>query len=267
MNLLVKSSNYVSREGIVNIVSSNGSSDLKYIGLDILKLEKGNSFSSIKNGIETAVAFSSNICSIELENVKYENIGWRDDIFEENATAVYIPSGEKFSIKALENIEAGICYAKSDKKKVPFLVKPENVRTREVGKDNYKRFVKDIIYDIHDVDKFIIGETISKNGNWSSFPPHKHDRDMLPIESKFEEIYLFRMYPSQGFAIQKIYTEDGGIDETYTIKDYDSVIIPRGYHPVVGCPGYKVYYFWILGGEKREYKLFEDEKHSWINKK
>jgi len=265
MNLLIKNDYSEIKEGLINIVPFERS-NLEYIGFDILRLKKGNSFSLTKKGFETAIVIFYGKCSIFLNEIAYENINFRENFFKENASCVYVPNNEKFVIKAIEDIEVGLCYAKTNKNKKSFIVRPEDVRERKVGENSYKRVVKDIIYGIHDVDRFIIGETISKDGAWSSFPPHKHDRDLLPVESKFEEIYHFRMEPAQGFAIQKVYTEEKDIDETYTVKNYDTIIIPKGYHPVVGCPGYNICYFWILGGEKREYKLFEDGEHSWITK-
>jgi len=266
MNLLIKSDNYNIEEGIINIVPIK-KSILKYIGFGILKLKKGNSYNLVEKNVETVAVILYGKCSIKLNKISNEYICYRNNIFEEKATAVYIPRNEEFIIKAIEDCEIALCYARSSKNKKPFIVNPRDIKERSIGSDNFKRIARDIISEDNDVDRLYLGETISVDGNWSSFPPHKHDRDAFPIESKLEEIYHFRFYPPQGFCIQRIYTKDLNIDETYLIRNYDSIIIPKGYHPVVGCPGYKLYYLWLLGGRKRQYMLYEDEEHAWIKKK
>jgi len=265
MDLLIKNKTHRVAEGITSIAPFS-ETILKYIVFDILYLCKGDTFSLVKKNVETAVVLFYGRCSIKVNGLYYENLGPRYSIFEQNPTAVYIPVNEEFTVEALDDVEVGLCYARSDKKKNPFIVRPDDIVYREIGKDNFVRKVRDIISESHDVDKLYLGETISLNGNWSSFPPHKHDRDMFPIETKLEEIYHFRIDPPQGFCIQRIYTKEKDIDETYTVENYDSVLIPKGYHPQVSCPGYKEYYLWILGGEKRQYRLFEDDNHSWIDK-
>ncbi len=264
MNLFIKGNYGRIEEGIIKIAHLG--KHLKHIGFDLLRLKKGNHIDFKNENVETAVVLFKGKFSLIIEGEKFDDIPGRDNVFQEEASAAYIPLNTKFRIIAKQNMEAAICYGKASKTHKPFIIKPQDVRIKEVGKENYFRYVKDIIYDKHQVDNLKIGETVSFDGNWSSFPPHKHDRDRPPIESKLEEIFLFRIEPPKGFAVQKVYTEERDIDETYTMHDYDSVLIPRGYHPVVGFPGYKILYFWILGGEKRYWKVFEDENHSWIGK-
>ena len=84
----------------------------------------------------------------------------------------------------------------------------------------------------------LVVEVITPGGHWSSYPPHKHDRDALPDKSYLEETYYHRLKPPQGFAFQRIYTEDGSLDEALTVKDGDVVLVPRGYHPVGAPHGY-----------------------------
>jgi 5-deoxy-glucuronate isomerase len=265
MNFLIKGSNFVEKEGLLKVVGF-GEKNLKYIGFDILKIKEGESFELFKKSCEIAIVILKGYCKVRAANQNFTKSIKRSNIFDENATAIYIPLNEKVIIDATKDTEIGVCYSKTNIQKELFIIEPDQIKSRTVGKDNYTRTVRDIIDIKSDTDKMLIGETLSENGNWSSFPPHKHDRDFPRIESKFEEIYHFRFQPTQGFAFQNIYTEDEKINEVLSIKDYDSVVIPKGYHPVVGCPGYKVYYLWILGGLKRDtYKLFEEEKHSWIN--
>jgi 5-deoxy-glucuronate isomerase len=108
-----------------------------------------------------------------------------------------------------------------------------------------------------------VGETYNPPGLWSSYPPHKHDEHRPPEESKLEEVYHFRVKPSRGFGIQRVYGQ--GLDETYAVQDRDTVVITRGFHPVASAPGYSLYYLWVLAGDERLMCPREDPEHAWIS--
>ena len=119
-----------------------------------------------------------------------------------------------------------------------------------------------------DAARLIAGETVNQPGGWSSCPPHKHDRFAPPSEVPMEEIHYSQVEPRQGFGFMRVYTAPGdphGFDHAYAVEDGDTVLIPRGYHPVVACPGYSLNYTWVLAGEGRTYGAWSDDpKHAWI---
>ncbi len=98
-------------------------------------------------------------------------------------------------------------------------------------------------------------EVITPAGHWSSYPPHKHDQDDLPRELLLEETYYHRINPPQGFAMQRVYTDDRSLDETMTVTDRDVVLVPRGYHPCAAAHGYELYYLNVMAGPKRSLAL------------
>ena len=100
-------------------------------------------------------------------------------------------------------------------------------------------------------------------GHWSSYPPHKHDRDAMPEESFLEETYYHRVSPPQGFALQRVYTDDGSLDETLVVRDGDTVLVPRGYHTVSAPPGYALYYLNVMAGPVRAWAVANDPDHEW----
>ncbi len=130
----------------------------------------------------------------------------------------------------------------------PFVVRPEEVGVKIVGRENWTREINDILVGDPRVSRMLIGETFNPPGNWSSYPPHRHEKDEPPDEVKLEEVYYFRLKPAQGFGVQRIYTDDRAIDETYALEDGDVTIMPRGYHPVAAAAGYRLYYLWVLAG-------------------
>ena len=107
---------------------------------------------------------------------------------------------------------------------------------------------------------------ITPSGNWSSYPPHKHDRDDLPHESQLEETYYHRFSPPQGYGVQRVYTDDRSLDETLAVGDGDVVLVPKGYHPVGAPHGYDLYYLNVMAGPKRIWRFHNDPAHEWLMK-
>jgi 5-deoxy-glucuronate isomerase len=191
----------------------------------------------------------------------------RKSVFEEMASALYIAPGDEITLRAERVSEIAVAKAPSaaSGQVQTQVILPANLRRRDVGRDNWYRTVYDVIPGDFAADKLIVGETFNPPGNWSSSPPHKHDRHNPPRESKFEEVYFYRFDPAQGFALQRVYSAGGDLNVCYAVEQNDVVVLPRGYHPVVAAPGYRLYYLWVLAGRSREPVWFEDPAHSWIH--
>ena len=192
----------------------------------------------------------------------------RRSVFAAPAVAVYVAAGDEISLRAHSDSEVAVAKAPSAAKPGTStrMILPADVRRREVGRGNWSRLVYDVIPGDFAADKLIVGETFNPPGNWSSSPPHKHDRHDPPRESKFEEVYFYRFDPSQGFALQRVYSAEKDLDVCFSVEQNDAVVLPRGYHPVVAAPGYRLYYLWVLAGDTRDPVWFEDPAHAWIHK-
>jgi 5-deoxy-glucuronate isomerase len=188
----------------------------------------------------------------------------RKDVFTERASALYLPPAMELSVKADRLFEAVLFSTKCDVAQEPAVIQPDDVQVLNRGKDTYVREVHNIFVNDSHVQRLMVGETINAPGNWSSYPPHKHDG--RNGEPKIEELYYYRVHPPQGFGHQMIYTNDGE-SVTHTVQDGDAVLIPYGYHPVAAAPGYKLYYLWAMAGEQRKLALYEDPGHSWVSQK
>ena len=134
-----------------------------------------------------------------------------------------------------------------------------------MGKPGWQRHAMFILDERTEADQVYIGECYVEGGQWASYPPHKHDDDNMPTEANTEEIYYYEFEKPQGFGIQKVYTLEGDVDETYTVKSGDFVEIPRGYHPFHTAPGYRNYYLWVMAGKNRGFFMTTDEDHKWLN--
>jgi 5-deoxy-glucuronate isomerase len=186
----------------------------------------------------------------------------RKDVFSERASSLYLPPGVELTAKADAPLEAILISAKAETGGKPAFVGPDDVQVNQRGKSTYQREVHDIFVRDPYVRRLIVGETFNAPGNWSSYPPHKHDG--RNGEPKIEEVYHYRVDPVQGFGHQMIYTNDGE-SVTHQVLDGDAVIIPYGYHPVSAAPGYRLYYLWGMAGEQRRLALYEDPGHSWVH--
>ena len=139
-----------------------------------------------------------------------------------------------------------------------------SVHIEERGEGTNRRIVRNVLPETEPADSLLIAEVITPGGNWSSYPPHKHDADLVPLESALEETYYHRLNPSQGFAFQRVYTDDRSIDENMSVSDGDVVLVPRGYHPVGAPHGYDLYYLNVMAGPQRTWIIKNDPEHDWM---
>ncbi|MCM3726520.1 5-deoxy-glucuronate isomerase [Neobacillus cucumis] len=241
---------------------------LKYLAFGKITLKAGQEYTSETNGYETALVLLRGTATIACEGQTWEKLGGRENVFSEKATAAYIPCHSKYVIKAETDLDVAVCKVKAEEKFVPFIVRPDDVVINQRGKNNWKREVHDIIADNADgrVQRIILGETFNLPGEWSSYPPHKHDGEHYPEEPNLEEIYHYQANPKQGFGVQLHYTKDGSIDDAYIIRNGDSFAIDKGYHPVNAAGGYQIYYLWFMAGEEgRTLKPYDDPDHKWVH--
>jgi len=186
----------------------------------------------------------------------------RSNVFDERASALYLPPAAQLTVTAETPLEAVLFSTPAAAGGKAASIGPETVEVNARGKGTYSREVHNLFVTDPHVRRLMVGETFNPPGNWSSYPPHKHDgKDGEPV---LEEVYYYRVSPAQGFGQQMLYTADGEC-ATHTVKDGDAVLLPYGYHPVAAPPGYKLYYLWALAGGERKLALHEDPAHKWIH--
>jgi 5-deoxy-glucuronate isomerase len=246
--------------------------DLKYLSFTIVQLTGNLKEYSFDSGDEElCLDFYSGPVRIEAETPQGR---WSADVagrptMDQAGSMVYLPAGSNVKLSGL-NGAAKITVAGAVGKPgvKPSVIRPQEAVARQVGKDNWTRTVFTHIADNVDAAHLIAGETLNRPGGWSSCPPHKHDRFAPPSEVPMEEVYYFQVEPRQGFGFMRVYTDPSDpqpFDHAYPVEHGDTVLIPRGYHPVVACPGYSLNYTWVLAGEGRTYGAWSDDpKHTWI---
>jgi len=238
---------------------------LDHLRFSLLFAKKDEGFMLEASKVERVLVLLAGKCDVEAGDSTFSNLG-RKGVFEEKATAVYVPVGSSCSVVARTETEVAIISSDAEVTHRPQLIPKRNINVRRVGRLNWYREVHDIVTPAVKAQRLLVGETYNPSGNWSSYPPHRHGRDAPPAESRQEELYHFRLDPASGFGLQRIYTDDHTIDETIVVKDRDTVVIPGGYHPVVAAPGYRLYYLWALAGESRNLIPYDDPQHSWVGR-
>lgn len=191
-------------------------------------------------------------------------IGGRRNVFDGLPHTLYLPAGHKASIVAQSVCEIAECRVPSTAKLEPVLVTPSDVSSSLRGGGNVSRQIVDVISPSFPADKLVVIEVYTPGGNWSSYPPHKHDTHNPPTEVDLDEIYYFRIAEPKGFAFQHLY--GGKQDQECTLKtvDGDVVLVRSGFHTVVAGPGYDTYYLNFLAGTSRELAVTDDMQHTWI---
>lgn len=250
---------------IQNIRKSN--SGLNYIEFQVLEMEQGAVYSEDLAKQEVCVVALTGKIAVTVDQKKYVNLGTRKSVFEKIPTdSIYIPNDSKFEIEAeTPKVRVAICYSPSEKKNPVKVITAEENSIEKRGKYHNQRLVHNILPDNVDfANSLLVVEVYTDAGNTSSYPPHKHDQDDLPNESFLEETYYHEQDPDQGFVFQRVYTEDGSLDETMTVENKNVVVVPKGYHPVAVPDGYTSYYLNVMAGPTRIWKFHNEAKHEWI---
>lgn len=240
--------------------SYNANGSVKNIYLSHLKIS--DEFEIFDENCEICVVLLSGSIEVSLEK-KY--LLQRKNVFEEKASAIYIPRNTKFLLTPKTESEIAICKTEVFTDSRLSIILPNDIKEQLRGLNGFRRKVYDILDENGPSIKLVVGETINYKGEWSSFPPHKHDTNSIE-EVKMEEVYLFKINPPDGFGLQRIYTQDKTLDESIHIETDDIVLIPKGYHPVCVIPGYELYYLWVLVGDSKKLMPNTQENYRWLIK-
>ncbi len=238
---------------------------------NIVKLRKDQAFEYAVPGYETCIVPATGTVDIEVEGEVFQAIGNRAiDVWDGEPEGVYVPTGAKTRLVATsDEAEIFVAGARYDRTLEPFAVRADEIDFVQYGSDDTKthRKIKHILgTKYHDrVGRLLVSELFTVGqGGWSGFPPHKHDTDRLPEESRHDETYNFRFKPANGFGMQLVQREDGAVGDAYHIVDGSTIVLDKGYHPCVVAPGYEMYYFTILGGlSQRSLVQYFQPDHAW----
>lgn len=237
------------------------------LGFSKLSLATGETHSANSAEREILLVVLAGKAKVVVNTQEFPSVGGRANVFAGNPHSVYIPCHSSFTITALSPLELALPSAPSDLQTAPYEIKPSEVNTGTWGKLNFTRHFREILVQPNGLpaSRLIVGETITPSGNWSSYPPHKHEVN-AGSEVFHEEMYYFRVSSPDGFGLCRHYSPERDYDTTHTVKDDSILSIPHGYHTYSSAPGYASYYLWFLAGDGRKQGVSFDSEVGWVQK-
>ncbi|MCA9583417.1 MAG: 5-deoxy-glucuronate isomerase, partial [Myxococcales bacterium] len=247
----------------------------KMAGWDLLSVEtrclgKGHKWSTETGDCEAVLVIFGGTCALRSNRGEWERVGRRASVFEGMPWSLYLPRHSTLEVEALtDRLEFAYAWVPTDEDHPAKLIRPEDAIVQVRGGHNNTRQINDIIPPGFDCHRLVCVEVFTPSGNWSSYPPHKHDEhrtapDGTVVEADLEEFYCYRFARPEGWALQRIYTDNGDTDATVVARDGDVVLVPGGYHPVSTGYGYDCYYLNFLAGSAQTLAATDDPAHAWV---
>lgn len=237
-----------------------------YVGFALYRLAAGESAMEKTGDREAILVLVEGRAEVSAGGRDFGELGDRMDVFERKPPhAVYVPDGSDWTARATGACTLAVCTAPGRGGHPAQIIGPAGVPLEERGKGANTRYIHNIAMENRDVaDSLLVTEVYTPQGNWSSYPPHRHDEDDFPNMTYLEEVYYHRLNPEQGFGFQRVFTEDGSLDETLAMANHDVVLVPRGHHPCGAPYGYEMYYLNVMAGPRRAWRFVNHPDHDWI---
>lgn len=237
-----------------------------YVGFGLYHLEPGETVSEPTGEREVILVLVEGRAQLSCDTLNFGEMGERMSMFEKSPPhCVYVPNDNGWSATATTKCVLAVCSAPGKGNYPATRLGPEGIELTPRGKGQNTRYINNIAMEGRDVaDSLLVTEVFTPDGNWSSYPSHRHDEDDFPNMTYLEETYYHRLNPGQGFGIQRVYCEDGTLDETMAVKDGDVVLVPKGHHPCAAPYGYELYYLNVMAGPLRKWRFKNDPDHDWI---
>ena len=237
----------------------------QHVGFRVVRLQPGQRHADRFPDREACLVLVAGRAEVTAGDHAFADVGGRRSPFEDQAPgAVYVPAGVAFAVTATTEVELAVCSAPGSGAGSVRRIDESRMSRETRGSDTNTRHVRNILPETEPAEGLLVVEVITPGGHWSSYPPHKHDTATGAEETALEETYYHRLQPPQGFAIQRVYTDDRSLDETISVEDGDVVMVPRGYHPVGAPHGYDLYYLNVMAGPSRHWIFRNDPAHDWI---
>ena len=235
-----------------------------YVGFGLWRLAPGETAAEATGETEVILVLVEGKARLSAAGRDFGELGDRLDVFEGTPPAcLYVPAGAEWRAEATTPCTLAVCAAPgAPGRPAQVLGGIERVLR---GKGTNTRAIHPIAMEERDVaDSLLVTEVFTPQGHWSSYPPHRHDEDDFPRMTYLEETYYHRLNPAQGFGLQRVWTEDGSLDETMAVSDGDVVLVPRGHHPCGAPYGYEMYYLNVMAGPRRAWRFRNHPDHDWI---
>ena len=255
--------------GSINRVTPEGAgwTDLAF---EARRLARGETWEWDTGEREAGLVLLGGVVAVRSSRGDWPRVGRRPDVFSGMPWAIYLPRGTRFEVRVeSESAELALASAPAERERPARLITPADVAIEVRGAGTNTRQVNGIMPPGFDCDRLVCVEVYTPSGNWSSYPPHKHDvhrtgPDGALLEADLEEVYFYKMARAGGHAVQRVYSPERGLDAAMTARDGDVVLVPFGYHPVSAAFGYDCYYLNFLAGSAQSLACTDDPDHAWV---
>lgn len=241
-----------------------------YLNMSAMRLNRGQTYGDNTRDYENAIVILGGVCNIKTTDGEFPNVGRRPNVFSGMPYALYLSRNKDFEIEALtDGFEFASCWVPTDQDRPTQLVTPSMSQIEIRGGANATRQINGIMPPGFNSHRIVCVEVYTPSGNWSSYPPHKHDVHRVDdqgnlLEADLEEIYFYKIDNPGGYAYQRVYNDDRSIDGLMMAENHDAVLVPEGYHPVVSAHGYTTYYLNFLAGSAQSLANSDDPAYAWV---
>ena len=238
----------------------------RYVGFSLYRLRPGESAAEATGASEAILVMVEGKASLRAVGQDWGVLGERMDVFEKTPPhSLYVPNGADWTATAVVDCVLAVCSAPGRGGHPARRIGPDGIALTERGKGTNTRHINNIAMETEDyADSLLVTEVFTPAGHWSSYPSHRHDEDDFPRITYLEETYYHRLNPRDGFGIQRVYTDDGRLDETMAVSDGDVTLVPRGHHPCGAPYGFEMYYLNVMAGPLRKWRFVPAPEVEWI---
>ncbi|SFY44647.1 5-deoxyglucuronate isomerase [Paracoccus pantotrophus] len=229
----------------------------RYVGFSLYRLRAGETAAEATRDREVILVMVEGKARFRAAGQDWGVLGDRMDVFEKTPPhCLYVPNGRDWTAEAETDCTIAVCSAPGKGGHAARRIGPAGIVLTQRGEGSNTRFINNIAMEADDFcDSLLVTEVFTPAGHWSSYPSHRHDEDDFPRITYLEETYYHRLNPANGWAVQRVYTDDGPLDEVMVVRDGDVTLVPRGHHPCGAPYGFELYYLNVMAGPRRNWRF------------
>ncbi|UFS68223.1 5-deoxy-glucuronate isomerase (plasmid) [Paracoccus denitrificans] len=254
------------RHGKVHEITAQ-SAGWRHVGFSLYQLRPGETAAEATGLNEVILVMVEGRAQVTGAGRDWGLLGERMSVFEKTPPhCLYLPAGQDWQARAETDCVIAVCSAPATGTRPARRIGPEGITLTQRGEGNNTRWINNIAMEGEEFcDSLLVTEVFTPPGNWSSYPSHRHDEDDFPRITYLEETYYHRVNPPEGWAVQRVYTDDGSLDEVMAVRDGEVVLVPRGHHPCTVPPGFELYYLNVMAGPRRNWRFVSAPEMASLN--